>query len=233
MLTQQFLKGFFIFQDLTADEFASIGSIFKERRYPRGAMLFHMGEVPHELYLIERGSVEVFRMAGSNRQVITTVIGGETLGEISFFGAQARSASAVATSDVVAFTCEGEDFAKLLAENAPGIGKIMGRMMESTVRRFKLLEAKSQKGQADQTDSDTTAEVRLMHAIAHAETVRIAIRTGAPTPMEGLFHIVDVSNSLGVPLMRITQTKEAGGREYVVPMSSVHYVSFKDASGKY
>lgn len=234
MATNQLNLSFYAFQDLTPDEFAGIGSIFLERQYPRGAMLFHQGEVPHELFFIQRGSVEVFRIVENARVLITSILGGEALGEISFFGAMSRSASAVATSDVTAFVCRGEAFAKLLADNTPGIGKVLGRILESTVRRFKLLEAKSAtSGSTGTVDSDTTAETRLMQAIARQEVVRMSISSGNKAPMEGLFHIVDISNSLGIPLLRLTLTREAGGREYIVPMSSVHHISFVDATGKF
>jgi len=204
------------------------------RFYPKDTMVFTEGMPGSELYIIQKGSVKITKIMDNSEVLLAVLKPGDIFGEMAILENKPRSASAVALSDVTAYSCRGEDFARLLAESAPGIGKVMGRMMESTVKRFKLLEAKSQSpGQSESSETDTTSEGRLMQAIAHNEIVRVSARSGLTAPVEGLFHIVDLSNGLGTPLIRIALTKEAGGREYVLPLSSVNYVSFKDSSGKY
>ncbi|MBI4869790.1 MAG: cyclic nucleotide-binding domain-containing protein [Candidatus Wallbacteria bacterium] len=235
---QQFLKTFFIFQDLSTEEFGAIGAIFKERTYPKGAYLFRQDDAPDHLFLLETGTVQVFRTVNGMRQNLSSVGAGETLGELSLFGAAVHTAAAVTTSEVVSYVASGADFAKLLADNVPGIGKIMGRMMEATVRRFHLLESRTLEDAAERASEDTTAEGRLMQAIAKKETVRMVIdggrdAQGREQTIDSLFQIVDMSNSLGAPLLRLKLEKEAGGREYIIPLSSIHYFAFRDSRGKF
>ncbi len=237
MQIEEFLKKFHIFADLTPDEFVGVAKIFFQRRFARGDTLLREGDVSPQLILIEEGEVAVYRGLGKGGQALARRLPGESLGEFTVFGNDAHSATAIATTEVSAYIALGADFYKLVEQNAPGIGKIMVRLLGVAVGRFRKMEEKTSAAAASL--SDTTIEERLMYAIQHNEKIRCSFFSGNSSSVEGVFRLVDVSSELGVPLVRLVvdmEVKSLHGhdikvREYVIPMSGLHYLSF-ESSGK-
>ncbi len=229
-----FLKSFNVFQDLSQEEFLKIGSIFKQRQFPKGTLLFKQDEPADQLYLIEKGQVEISRVIEGSLHTVATQKDGDTLGEMSMFGGGRHTAQARAASDVLTFSASVNEFVKLLADNRPGICKIMGRMMESMVQRYRELEHRTLMLSQGEATSQTT-EARLMSAMARNENVRISFSSGTSEPIDGIFALLDLSADLGAPLMRVrlVDSGTLSKREYIVPLSSVNYISFRDATGEY
>jgi len=65
-----------------------------------GQFIFKEGEPSKSLFLIKKGTVAIRKMKGSNYVEIARIYTNEVVGEISFFDRRARSAAAVAYTDV-------------------------------------------------------------------------------------------------------------------------------------
>lgn len=79
----------------------AIRQTMQRRDIPAGTAIMAEGDQTDSLYLIESGSVTVFRTLGTGgaERVIITLGAGATLGEMALLDGQARSASARAASD--------------------------------------------------------------------------------------------------------------------------------------
>jgi HlyB family type I secretion system ABC transporter len=84
---QGFFRGFPAFARLPAE--AVVGIILSElepREVEAGAVIVRQGDPPGPMYLIERGSVRVFRIAGGKRVYVARLGTGEYFGEMAALG---------------------------------------------------------------------------------------------------------------------------------------------------
>ncbi len=68
--------------------------------YRPGQVLFKEGEASRSIFLILKGTVAIRKMKGPDQVELARIYSNEVLGELSFFDRSARSASAVALTEV-------------------------------------------------------------------------------------------------------------------------------------
>ena len=92
-----------------------------------GDLLFEQGSMPHDLFVIEEGSVEVVR---DGRSVATLGVG-EIVGERALLKLQRRWASVIAVGHVRAVALSADD----LTEMSEQMPELADRLRETVARR--------------------------------------------------------------------------------------------------
>ncbi len=95
------LADFELCREFVADQtLASIAACAKPRSFAAGEVIFNSGDISDELLLIRRGIVRVVLPIGDTHHNLASFGRGNTLGEVAFLDRGARSATAIATTDV-------------------------------------------------------------------------------------------------------------------------------------
>ncbi len=85
--------------------------------FKAGDILFREGEQSYHFYILQEGSVRIFRETEDGRQVELAVVSeGSSIGEFAMIDRLPRSASAEAVTDVKAVEVSEEAYQTLLAE---------------------------------------------------------------------------------------------------------------------
>lgn len=84
----------------------------KRRRYDAGDIIFHEGDLGHQLYFIVSGQVRVYVNGSNGREASVILFGhpGELFGELSAIDGLPRSATAVALIDTELYALSHQDF---------------------------------------------------------------------------------------------------------------------------
>jgi CRP/FNR family cyclic AMP-dependent transcriptional regulator len=101
-----------LFGELDHHDLSHVAGWVTEKRFVEGDVLIEEGELPTDIYLLERGTVDVTH----EDQLIATLGPGDIVGEIALLDPQRRTATVTATSSVRAVALSVDDFASMDAE---------------------------------------------------------------------------------------------------------------------
>lgn len=119
---------------LTPAELEALRVKGRRRRYRRGARLFHEGDSPASVFLIESGSVKISYFTDDGREVLLAVRGsGELLAEMSAVDGEPLSATASAMDAVDALVVAAEDFRAFIEAN-PRFALALMQMLSRRLR---------------------------------------------------------------------------------------------------
>lgn len=121
--------------------------------FKAGSLVIREGEPGQEMFVVESGSVEVFRGSGPKEQKVSTLGAGDFFGELSLLDDQPRSASARALTDC-----------RLLVIDAATLDQMLRQYPEVAVRMLRTLA------------------VRLREETARADKAETAASSGSPSP---------------------------------------------------
>jgi diguanylate cyclase (GGDEF)-like protein len=103
-----------LFQQLTPDELAPLAEACTRATFAPGEILVRQGEVGDAVFIILEGRVEVRARAESNgaatESVVSWLVAGDTVGELSLFDGRPRSATCVALSTTACLRLDREAF---------------------------------------------------------------------------------------------------------------------------
>jgi CRP-like cAMP-binding protein len=116
-----------LFGELDHHDLAQLLRWVHEVEFADGDLLFEQGSVPHELYVIEEGSVEVSR----DGRRVATLGPGEVVGEMALLKLERRWATVIATGRVHAVSLGADDLASM-SELMPELAE---RLRETMLRR--------------------------------------------------------------------------------------------------
>jgi CRP/FNR family transcriptional regulator, cyclic AMP receptor protein len=86
------LKNIYLFRDATPDDLAAVATIAEVKTYMPGDTLYHSGDIPDALYVIEWGTIDITL---KDKDIpLGTAGSGQALGEMAFFERAGRLASA-------------------------------------------------------------------------------------------------------------------------------------------
>src|SRR5450755_4076084 len=98
-----------------------------------GRVIFRQGESSNDLYVIERGSVEISALIGSQERRVFAVFGaGDYFGEMAVIDSNPRSATATAVTDTVVSCIPGDKVWRML-ERSP---RLLVTMMRGFSQRM-------------------------------------------------------------------------------------------------
>jgi CRP-like cAMP-binding protein len=115
----EFLSQVVLFHRLSDEIRAQISAELVERSLASGEILFAMGDVGDQLFIVRAGSLAVFAPdanAPGTEKPIRIICAGEVLGEMAPIDRQPRSLSARAQEPAIVLALEGSDYRRLMAE---------------------------------------------------------------------------------------------------------------------
>ena len=116
-----------LFGELDHHDLSQLLRWVREVDFADGDVLFEQGAMPHDLFVIEEGSVEVSRDGRS----VATVGPGEVVGEMALMKLERRWATVVADGHVRAVALGADDLASM-SEQMP---ELADRLRETMLRR--------------------------------------------------------------------------------------------------
>jgi CRP-like cAMP-binding protein len=101
------------------------------RRFTSGQTIFQEGDDAHgEAFLVQAGRVAIKKRVGGQERTLRVLGEGELLGEISFFRAGPRSATAVADGDVALCVIPGDRLEHFVRSNPRLAVEIIKRLAQ-------------------------------------------------------------------------------------------------------
>ena len=117
METILFLKRIPIFTNIHGEGLKRIADIAQETVFEAGKVIFHENEMGDVLYIIKKGSVQIFKILGSGQEKTLAVLHEQAFfGEMSILDNSPRSASAKATEDSTLLAVDKESFKEVVNE---------------------------------------------------------------------------------------------------------------------
>src|SRR6478735_3883575 len=99
-----------IFGHLTAEDRDELAKVIDSRRVPAGETLFRAGDPGESLYIVCAGHMEIsIRDHAGQKIVLNNARDGEIFGELALLDRGARTASAIAVTDVELLELDRED----------------------------------------------------------------------------------------------------------------------------
>ena len=111
------LKGVDILQSLTDGEHRLLSERLRTSPFARGEIMTRQGDEAHWLYIVVQGKAEarLYSPDGAVFQTVGTLGPGDFLGEMGLLTGEPRSATVVASSDVLCYRLDSDGFRDILA----------------------------------------------------------------------------------------------------------------------
>jgi uncharacterized membrane protein len=141
------LAGVPFFQYLDADEREVLSRQLDVVRVAAGEIVFHANDPGGTLFVIRKGSVEVFFKNDTGERIVLESPGpGEVFGEISFLDGGARTASVLVIEDLEALAVDRDDLSHLFRvhpEAGLDVIAAMGKRLRHTVELLRSTTARN------------------------------------------------------------------------------------------
>jgi small-conductance mechanosensitive channel/CRP-like cAMP-binding protein len=125
------LRGIDLFSMLSEDEMSEIAERLQYAPFARGDVITKQGNIPHWLYIVAFGEVEVrYEPPHGAPQTISTLRSGQFFGEMALLTGETRTATVVALTDVECYRLDGKSFQGLLLRR-PEIADAMARVINA------------------------------------------------------------------------------------------------------
>lgn len=108
--------------------------------YAAGDIIFRQGDLGTEMYIIQEGQVEIIKHIGGESHVLSQLDKGDFFGEMAILENVARSADAMAKSDVRVLAINGSRFDEMLRKNPEVAVRIIRKYSQRLREANALLE---------------------------------------------------------------------------------------------
>lgn len=111
MSYSQLLAQVSIFEQLDGESLEQLSALLRTRRYAKGEVIFHQGDVGTALYVIRKGEVAIRLSSPDGKEVILALLDrGDFFGELALLDGEPRSTDAVAREETDLLSIQREDF---------------------------------------------------------------------------------------------------------------------------
>jgi CRP-like cAMP-binding protein len=218
MRVERALQESFLFGDFPPHEIRRLSQICTPRSLRPGEVLFREGEAGDALYLVDKGSIRIFRVLSETYDETLVTLGpGGVFGEMSFIDRVARSSSAVAMTASRLVELSRSDFDGALAEQPRFASRVLGQLARIMAMRIRSTEDRL--GEAVRWNGEIRlwAGWNLEKLPGHGTRAEVVV-TGLG-PVSG--KVVDmVRNPIGYAYL----VEGADGRIHWIPDDAVSYV---------
>ncbi|MFY0582076.1 Crp/Fnr family transcriptional regulator [Cystobacter fuscus] len=122
-----------MFEQLSEEDLGHLSGLMQQRRYAKGEVIFHKGDVGTALFIVRRGEVAIRLSSSEGREVILSMLHrGDSFGELALLDGEPRSTDAVAREETHLLSLHQEDFRRFLADRprvAMGLLAVLSRMV--------------------------------------------------------------------------------------------------------
>jgi len=163
----ELLRAISLFEGLRPEDLEELAKSLTERPFRAGEIIFHQGAEATAMFIIAEGHVNIHLPGEQSRRVsLQDLARGEYFGELSLFDHKPRSASALATTDVVLLELTAETFSRYI-EQHPGASLPILRTMSQRLRETNtLLSERAAKNVVEEIDKTLTWKDRLADRVA-------------------------------------------------------------------
>jgi CRP-like cAMP-binding protein len=128
---------------LGPEDIEDLAGLLTEERYPAGATIFNVGEVPTRIGIVRHGAVELSCILNGRRVVVQILRSGDVVGDVALFLRMTSPYVGVALEDTLILTLDSLKFHRLLDER-PRLARrwlvsISSRMVSYQNRLLELL----------------------------------------------------------------------------------------------
>jgi CRP/FNR family transcriptional regulator, cyclic AMP receptor protein len=140
--TLSLLERISLFSELDSSERADVLSLARPFAFTSGHTIFHQGDKSDGMYVIERGKVRIWTRLLDNEEVdISTLGGGDVVGEFSLIDYGERSATAFTLEASSGFFIGSRHFEVLRADLHPAAFKTMRRISRELSERLRTVDS--------------------------------------------------------------------------------------------
>jgi len=126
----------FLFKGLSQDQLEQVARIAVSEPFERGEVIFNEEDVAGGFYVVEEGTVKVFKVSADGKEQILHIFGpGEPVGEVSVFAGKEFPASAQAITACRLLFFSRSNFVQLISEN-PSLALNMLALLSIRLRQF-------------------------------------------------------------------------------------------------
>jgi CRP-like cAMP-binding protein len=147
--------------------------MFEMKFFKKGDLIIEDGSAEENAYLIQKGSVEVFKIEKGRRIVLAKLGVGNVIGEMCLLTGEAHAASVVAMEDTGVNTISREDFELMLNTNPRSIIPILKEAFRNLIYMNQIAAAFQEKGSTETAspapDHETKRLLSLRALTADAE----------------------------------------------------------------
>lgn len=112
--------------------------------FAKGAVIFREGDVGDKAYMMQQGSVRIFKTVAGKKVTIGRVQPFQVFGELSMMDDSPRMAGAIADDDVTCLVLEKEAIRAMMEQAPPGLNTLVLSLLSSMRAMGKeLADAKS------------------------------------------------------------------------------------------
>ncbi len=156
-----------LFEGLSIDDLDVLAKRVIERRWRAGEMIFNLGDPAEAMYLVADGHVNIHLPGEDSRRIsLKDIARGEYFGELSLFDDKPRSASALATTDVVLLELDRTGLVNYL-DGRPQAAMAILQMMATRLRETNaMLSQRAAKNVVEEMDRALTWQDRLADKVA-------------------------------------------------------------------
>jgi CRP-like cAMP-binding protein len=128
-----------IFAHLQGEDLEQLSALLRPRRFDKGEVIFHQGDVGTSLFIIRKGQVAIRLSSDDGKEVILTLLDrGDFFGELALLDGEPRSTDAVAREESDLLILQREDFQRFL-DSRPQVAKGLLAALSRLVRRVTQL----------------------------------------------------------------------------------------------
>ncbi len=118
-----------LFAELDDRELETVAALAKARKYAKDDVVMHADENGDVFCIIREGHVKVTMISPEGKEIILSMLGpGDFFGEMSLLDDEPRSATVVATDNLVVWTIWRSDFLQLLQHNFTITRKVLSEL---------------------------------------------------------------------------------------------------------
>jgi len=155
-----------LFAEMPPEQLAALAASAEHRVYEPGAAIFHQGDVPEYLYVVESGAVEVVLPMRGDDIILASFEAGSFFGELAVFDSEKRTATARATADT-RLLCVPLRVVAGVIERHPGAARhFMGVVIHRLRGADELLSRLQIRNVNDLVDARMTVGERIADAVA-------------------------------------------------------------------
>jgi len=128
-----------MFEHLSEEQLEHLSSLLQARRYVRGEVIFHQGDVGTALFIIRKGQVAIRLSSLDGKEVTLALLErGDFFGELALLDGEPRSTDAVAREETELLSLQREGFHQFLG-SSPQVALGLLASMSRLVRRVTKL----------------------------------------------------------------------------------------------
>ena len=155
-----------IFRSLSGDELNELAAHLVHAPFVAGDVMTHQGDIAHWLYLIVKGTAEVWVAEENNeRKLVSTLGDGQVFGEMGMMTGEPRRATVVAQTDIECYRLDKEGFRRILAARPDIAAEISTVLTDRNLALAKHLSAAGGTA-ATRSKADVLLHIRQFFGLA-------------------------------------------------------------------